>query len=311
MRKSTDGQVGKEWGPIQVVWGKSPAERQSGLNYPSPVVDLKTGKVHLFFVGGCAACPRGKKCDPCPMWRVTSADSGKTWSSPPDNMTKVSGFQLSVAGGGGGVQLASGRLVFPCAARNSTGGANGSGRTACFSDDGDTWKMGSPVPLADGTGGLGESSLVADGRSPESLAMFIRSGSTHRDALENHAVASSLNGGATWGNATMIPAIVGVTCQGSVGAAGGAKVANGKILMSAPQSRDMGGYGQNGRENLAVFSLELTSGSNVVPAAAAKEVSRVYPCKAGYSSFSEDGKHNPHQILTSSSPHPHLILTSS
>ena len=49
MRRSIDGGVGKEWGPIQVLWGKSPSERLKGLNYPMPVVDMKRGKVSLFF----------------------------------------------------------------------------------------------------------------------------------------------------------------------------------------------------------------------------------------------------------------------
>ena len=85
-----------------------------------------------------------------------------------------------------------------------------------------------------------------------------------------------------------------MTCQGSIGAAGGAKLANGQLLLSAPYSHDLSGYGQNGRENLAVWSYRLNasntgaSGPDPEPAL----VARLYPCKAAYSSFSEDGQLN-------------------
>lgn len=121
----------------------------------------------------------------------------------------------------------------------------------------------------------------------------------------------------------MLPSVVGVTCQGSVGAAGGAKVANGQLLLSAPYSHDLGGYGQNGRENLAVwtyrlndtntgtdsirtvnisicrcvcdfrsFILMLTGAGMAGPDPEPALVARIYPCKAAYSSFSEDGMLN-------------------
>ena len=79
--------------------------------------------------------------------------------------------------------------------------------------------------------------------------------------------------------------------QGSVGAAGGAKVANGQLLLSAPYSHDLGGYGQNGRENLAVWTYRLndTNTGMAGPDPEPALVARIYPCKAAYSSFSEDG----------------------
>ena len=98
----------------------------------------------------------------------------------------------------------------------------------------------------------------------------------------------------SWGPARLLPSVIGVTCQGSVGAAGGAKVANGQLLLAAPYSHDLGGYGQNGRENLAVWTYRLNDtntgmdGPDPEPAL----VARIYPCKAAYSSFSEDGMLN-------------------
>ena len=119
--------------------------------------------------------------------------------------------------------------------------------------------------------------------------MFIRSGSkgggqagSRGSPLINHAVASSLDGGASWGPARLLPSVIGVTCQGSVGAAGGAKVANGQLLLSAPYSRDLGGYGQNGRENMAVWTYRLNA-TNTGPTGPDPEpelVARLWPCKA-------------------------------
>ena len=132
MRKSTDKGVGKQWGPIRVIAGKTQAERGAGMNYPSPIVDSKSGNIILFFYGGCPV-----HAPSCPMWRIDSADSGKTWSARV-NMTAQQGFDQNLAGGGGGTQLASGRLVYACSAAAPTA-PNASDtcglRTGCFSDD--------------------------------------------------------------------------------------------------------------------------------------------------------------------------------
>jgi sialidase-1 len=311
MRRSLDGGKGEQWGPIQVLWGKTPAERLRGLNYPTPIVDRRTGKVSVFFFqSGCGkACPQGGRCAAgrpgggwdnvtgsaggccgCPAWRVTSTDSGRTWSSPPDNMTAVSGGTFGATGGGSGIQLPDGKLVFAC------------GGTACWSKDGgDKWTKGALAPLGPGVAGFGEETLVADGRTNASLALFIRSGSKgggqagrRGSPLINHAVASSLDGGATWGPARLLPSVIGVTCQGSIAAAGGAKVANGQVLLSAPYSHDLSGYGQNGRENMAVWTYRLneTNTAAAGPDPEPELVARLFPCKAAYSSFSEDGQLN-------------------
>ena len=181
MRKSTDKGAGKTWGPIRVIAGKTQAERGTGMNYPSPIVDAKTGNIILFFYGGCAGCPRGHTCVPCPMWRIDSADSGKTWSARA-NMTAQQGFAQNLAGGGGGTQLASGRLVYACGAAAPAAQSNASKacglRTGCFSDDGGKiWKRGASIPCGFNVHGLGEASLIADGRTPDSLVMFVRVGS--------------------------------------------------------------------------------------------------------------------------------------
>jgi hypothetical protein len=192
MRRSNDGGIGQKWGPIQVLWGTTPEQRGAGLNYPMPLVDKKTGTVSVFFFqAGCRVpVKRGQKClEPWPIWRVQSTDSGKTFGKP-FNMSTVPGW-AGISGGGKGIQLESGRLVVAC------------GNSSCYSDThGASWKKGAGAPLGPGVGGFGEESVVADGRTPDSLALFIRSGSNgkgggKKSPLINHAVASSTDGGET------------------------------------------------------------------------------------------------------------------
>ena len=168
---------------------------KNGLNYPTPLVDKKTGRVHLFYnewqVG---------------EWYTYSTDGGRTWAES----VRASGAIERYAGMGG-AQLASGRMVLPCQGEPN-------GVAACYSDDGaKTWRRGKTVvtnssvatvtgskaldffgrPLDgtdlsaedDGLGaslgtfpganigfGLGETSMVADGRGPNTLTLFSRAG---------------------------------------------------------------------------------------------------------------------------------------
>jgi hypothetical protein len=155
MKRSLDGLVGKEWGPVRVIAGND-FTPSTGMNYPAPVVDNEKGIVHLFFQAWGAG-----------SFRISSADGGLTWGKKL-NMSANAGFPLGVAGGGGGVQLASGRLVFAC----------GSPLRACWTDDhGATWKHGGNVTEGPGVTGLGEAGLVADGRGANTLSMTIRCGS--------------------------------------------------------------------------------------------------------------------------------------
>eukprot|EP01043_Picozoa_sp_COSAG02_P050074 COSAG02_NODE_5103_length_4628_cov_3.366085_1_plen_470_part_00 len=198
MRRSIDGGIGQKWAPIQVLWGTTAEQRGAGLNYPMPLVDYKTGEVSVFFYeAGCKVPPakRGQKCvEPWPTWRVSSTDSGKTFSKP-FNMSTVPGWS-GITGGGKGIQLDNGRLVVAC------------GNSSCYSDThGKSWRRGAAAPLGPGVGGFGEEAVVADGRTPTSLALFIRSGSNganggKKSPLINHAVASSTDAGETYAHHT-------------------------------------------------------------------------------------------------------------
>lgn len=280
MRRSLDGGVGKEWGNITTA----AAFHGIGLNYPSPLVDKKRKKIHLFFAAS------GVKGD-C-SWHSLSADDGKTWTTP-QNASAMAGFSMVIAGGGGGVQLREsskpGRLVFACHGNGTTAHpapGGGVGRAACYSDDGGaTWKRGENVPVvttpssALSPHGLGESAITIDASGGvDGIAMLCRVGT--RDGLVTHALARSQDGGETWSTrATALPPMRGPTCQGSIG-----QGPNGTLLLSAPLSND---GSLNGRENLALFSVAPNDAPGF-----ATQIGTLWGCKAAYSHFDPSGTLN-------------------
>ena len=140
------------------------------------------------------------------------------------------------------------------------------------------WHGAAPSALGAMLGGLGETSIAVDGRSARSLSLFFRAPSS---ALVNHAISTSDDGGETWTPPQPLPALVGPTCQGSVG---GPPTRQGTVLMSAPNSHDRG---LGGRENLGIWALDSSK-----PASTPVLVGRLWGCKGGYSAFSQDGRFN-------------------
>eukprot|EP00039_Didymoeca_costata_P011270 m.157470 g.157470 ORF g.157470 m.157470 type:complete len:530 (+) comp15118_c0_seq7:815-2404(+) len=259
---------GKLWSPIRVI-DQNGSDYQ---NYPTPIVDRKTGMVHLFYVAG--------NC----MWGTNSSDGGLTWALPAQNMTARLGWATSMAGGGGGVQLQDGRLVFPCSSPQPN-----PGRTACYSDDhGVTWHHGSVIPNGPKVTGLGEASIIQDRRTPNSMAMFIRVGST-LSSLTTHALAISNDGGETFGPALLLPDLIGPTCQGSIGQ--DPTGPPGSVLLSAPFSRD---GSLNGRENLSIWSVQIAMDRTVNDTTPFETelVGGLWKCKGAYSGFIEAGDLN-------------------
>lgn len=161
LRRSTD--QGRTWSPMRVI--EDPGELWSAAN-PTTIVDRQTGKVWLLYLrckperNTSTARPGTDDCQVIARW---SSDHGETWSEPID-LTAVSRdmndskWGVTVIGPGGGLQLASGRLIVPAWKYAPYRDF------ALYSDDhGATWKRSEFVP---GDVGYDECQLVelADGR---------------------------------------------------------------------------------------------------------------------------------------------------
>lgn len=241
VRRNSDDD-GKTWGPIEQV------KHETGhtIGNPAPIADFSTGMLHLLYSR-----------DNQQVYYTASADGGATWSDS-TNLTatlKPTSDPDAFVGTGppGGVQLASGRLIFalyynpPAPAKTTS--------ISAFSDDhGATWQLGGAVPVnptghpAVYQGGESQVAVVAG----NSLAMLMRvrgdfaaggpSLGAPRAVNHNHALATSSDGGITWSNASLLP-LQTVFCEGSLLGAG-----DGPLLLSAPSTK-------NGvRANLTVWS---------------------------------------------------------
>ena len=204
-------------------------------------------------------------------------NTGKTWSAPV-NLTDAIG--VVAVGPPGGVQLSSGRLVVAV-----HGGEYGT--SALYSDDGaKSWVHGKNVTFPDGIVSGGESSLVDDGRSANSLAMTIRVST--KNVLVNHALSYSDDGGETWSNATAVQRQIGPTCQGGVGH----RKVGGGLLVSWP-NYPRWRYPAD-RKNMTVMLLaenktapaNVTGPERLVPVA----MQQIFPGPTAYSAISADGR---------------------
>lgn len=236
---------GKTWGQIRIA---GPALPTVGTNYPGAFLKHGGKTVVLRY-----SLSNGT------VLATESHDEGWTWSVP-----VVAGQPKGHKCGSAWPKQLGDDVVMSCA-----------GGSALSSDGGETWTVSSKnISRAANVTGLGESMLVADGRSPRSLSMFIRAGS-HSHWL-THAIAQSDDAGDTWGNASLLP-LVGATCEGSIGRDDAAPA--GEVLLAAPSGHVPF---RLGRGNMSVWSLD-TMREGAVP------ISRVdvWPNAAGYSDFSQ------------------------
>jgi len=216
LKRSLDG--GKTWLPMQVVVAAVPEAAMD----PSVVFDHTTDQVVMVYdrwpelvkdrwpAGAEYQRRPGLGRDSVTTWMTTSGDEGATWSMPVDitAMTKKPEWTRTIHGPGVGIQLRSGRLVFPCCENKPDGRPGAEGGVwwnfAIYSDDhGKTWH------ISDNEVGPGfdESQMVelADG----SLLLNMRG----RDC---RTTATSKDGGKTWSEPSAVPELPGGGCQGSI-----------------------------------------------------------------------------------------------
>lgn len=230
MRRSTDG--GRTWSDQQVIWN----DAGNTCGNPCPVVDRKTGTVHLLMTHnlGQDREPQiidGTSAGTRTVWVSRSADDGRTWTAPAEitAATKRPDWTWYATGPGAGVQLRSGRLIIPC--DHIERGTKRYYSHVIYSDDrGRTWRRGGRTP----TDKVNECEAVelADGRLLLNMRNYDR-------AQRTRAVSTSRDGGRTWSAVTHDPALVEPICQASIRRfsterAGGRN----RILFSNPASKD-------------------------------------------------------------------------
>ena len=206
LRRSADG--GATWGPLQVVWD----DADNTCGNPCPVVDAKTGAIHLLLTHNLGRDPESKivaatAVGTRTVWICRSDDDGATWTKPAEITKQVKRPEWTwfATGPGVGIQMKSGRLVVPCDAMD-VGGKKALSFVIASDDGGATWAAGDVV------GDTWNECQVAE-LSDGALALNMRN---HRSKNRRRGVAISRDGGKTWGPATSDAALVEPVCQASL-----------------------------------------------------------------------------------------------
>lgn len=198
---------GKTWTKPQLVADRG----DDAIMNPCALVDRKTGIVWLMLTGVPGDATRadfiaGTKRHT--TWIARSADDGATWSPLVEITNSIRGkpadLSFYAAGPGNGIQLRTGRLVFPNYFRK-TGPDRTSFANVIYSDDrGKTWIHGSPAgPLTN------EAQLVELAGGALLYNMRSNRGKNRR------AVSRSTDGGHTWTEPVLDATLIEPVCQAS------------------------------------------------------------------------------------------------
>jgi sialidase-1 len=201
LKRSFDN--GITWEPMRII-----ADDGTGtIGNPCPLQDRDTGVLWLFLTRNPGDYNHSILDTPDhtrTVWYMTSEDDGVTWSEMVEvtDSTKDPNWSWYATGPGVGIQLSTGRLIIPCDHVVSSILKS----HIIYSDDrGATWHIG---------GSLGEQTNecqvveLADG----SLLISSR---WHGEEGQR-AFATSKDGGLTWSEVRLEPAIYEPTCQGSI-----------------------------------------------------------------------------------------------
>lgn len=206
LKRSSDG--GESWTNQQIVWD----DGTNTCGNPCPVVDRKTGRVHLLMTGNLGIDHErdiiaGTSKSTRTVWYAFSDDDGVTWSKAREitDAVKEKNWTWYATGPGAGIQTKKGRLVIPCDHIEKDTKINSS--HVIYSDDnGKTWKLGGSA-----NGDTNESEVVelADGNLMLNMRNSIRE-------VKKRAVSISRDGGKTWSAPTRDAELVEPICQASI-----------------------------------------------------------------------------------------------
>jgi sialidase-1 len=206
LKRSADG--GRTWGKIEVVWND--ADHTCGN--PCPVVDRSTGAIWLLMTRNLGtdkedAIKKGTSNGTRECWVTSSTDDGVTWAPPKDitASTKQKDWRWYATGPGVGIQLKSGRLLIPCDNSRADAAMTFQSHVIYSDDHGTTWKTGGVV-------GPKMNECQAAELSDGSVVLNMRS---YR-GRGCRAVATSKDGGLTFGDIIDVPELPDPTCQASL-----------------------------------------------------------------------------------------------
>lgn len=211
LKRSLDN--GKTWSKLSVLWN----DGENTCGNPCPVVDQSTGRIWLPLTWN-----HGKdhekqikdktSRDTRRVYMSYSDDDGVTWKTPYEitKSTKKPEWTWYATGPGNGIQLTrgahKGRLVIPCDHNVTLDGKVVRRSHAIYSDDhGKSWLLSQPIGEKTNECAVVE---LADGR----LLMNMRS----YHGKNQRAIAVSKDGGSTWSNVSLDPALIEPVCQASL-----------------------------------------------------------------------------------------------
>ena len=211
VRRSQD--LGKTWSEPILIWD----DEGNTCGNPCPVVDRDTGTVWLLMTWNLGsdhegAIMAGNSRDVRHVFVTRSTDDGQTWTPPEkiSDRTRQPHWRWYATGPGNAVQLTrgphKGRLLIPCNHSDHDHGGHPYRSHVIYSDDhGKSWKLG----------GLHQD------RTNESAAVERADGSILQAMRSYHdrnlrAMAVSTDGGESWGDVYLDPALDTPVCQASI-----------------------------------------------------------------------------------------------
>ncbi|PST83571.1 exo-alpha-sialidase [Pedobacter yulinensis] len=213
VKRSSD--KGKTWSAFSIIW----SDGENTCGNPAPVVDAKTGKIHLLMTWNLGTddigmIGNGTSKDTRRVYKTSSTDDGKSWAAAQEitSTVKQPGWGWYATGPCHGIQITkgayAGRLVIPCDYIQVGGQKKGFSHVIYSDDNGDSWKLGGVTPVI--TLNPNESTVaeLADGR------LMLNMRVSNNNNLRMRSVSN--DGGLTWSVPETALTLLDPVCQGSL-----------------------------------------------------------------------------------------------
>lgn len=211
MKRSSD--QGQSWSKLMVIWD----DGDHVCGNPAPVVDEKTGEIHLLSTWNHgkdreAEIIDGRSKDSRRVFFLSSDDDGISWSEPKEitRNVKKENWTWYATGPCHGIQLQNeankGRLIIPC--DHIEAGTKRYYSHVIYSDDhGQSWKLGGSTPRDQ----VNECTVaeLSDGELVLNMRNYDRS-------QKSRKVSFSDDGGISWSDLQSDPVLIEPICQASM-----------------------------------------------------------------------------------------------